>query len=533
MSTTIESRREALRTQFPVWDPMTLADWLERCAAWFPDRPFVITDEVTLTYRQVAEEAVRLSAGLAALGVEPGDRVGMVMANGAEFVTVKFAIARLGAVAVPFNYLYRHDELRYVLADSGCRVVVSMSRFGQLDYCAMFDDILASWDGPAFTVVLTARGRPGALCLDDLAGSGMPPAPVSPDAPADMLYTSGSTGFPKGVVTSHDAVLRTAYASALTRAYEDGRRTLFSLPCYHMFAYIEGLLSVMFVGGAVILRPTFSAEGYFAAIEEHAATDMLCVPTMALAMVESAARRTYDLSSLRAGLCGSAPAPIRLWQQIRDELGVSEIVTGYGMTECGGAMTLTLPEDPLTRCAETVGRPKLAGSAGVEGTDALVEYETIEGELVSRGPTTMIGYWNRPAETAAAVRDGWLHSGDIGCVGADGYLRVTGRSKELYKSGGELVMPKEIEDLLAGYPDISQVYAIGLTDDRWGEIGCAVVVPVPGAALTEDDVLARCRSRLARFKVPKRVVLCTADELPTTATGKVQKFRLVERLQGH
>lgn len=152
MSTTIESRREALRTQFPVWDPMTLADWLERCAAWFPDRPFVITDEVTLTYRQVAEEAVRLSAGLAALGVEPGDRVGMVMANGAEFVTVKFAIARLGAVAVPFNYLYRHDELRYVLADSGCRVVVSMSRFGQLDYCAMFDDILASWDGPAFTV---------------------------------------------------------------------------------------------------------------------------------------------------------------------------------------------------------------------------------------------------------------------------------------------------------------------------------------------------------------------------------------------
>jgi fatty-acyl-CoA synthase len=347
-----------------------------------------------------------------------------------------------------------------------------------------------------------------------------------------MLYTSGSTGFPKGVLTSHDAVLRTAYASALTRAYEDGRRILFSLPCYHMFAYIEGMLSVMFVGGAVILQPTFSVEGYFAGIEKHGATDVLCVPTMALAMVESPARRDFDLSSLRAVLCGSAPAPIRLWQQLRDVLGVNEIVTGYGMTECGGAMTLTLPEDPLTRCAETVGRPKLAGAAGVEGTDALVVYETIDGELVSRGPTTMIGYWNRPQETAMALRGGWLHSGDIGSVGADGYLRITGRSKELYKSGGELVMPKEIEDLVAAYDDISQVYAIGLTDERWGEIGCAVVVPAPGASLTEDEVLARCRSRLARFKVPKKVVFCTADELPTTATGKVQKFRLVERFQG-
>ncbi|MCX2929984.1 class I adenylate-forming enzyme family protein [Mycobacterium sp. CVI_P3] len=530
---------------------MPLADWLDRCAARFAERPFVITDEVTLSYRQVADESELLASGLAALGVVPGDRVGMVIANCAEFVTVKFAIARLGAIAVPFNYLYRQDELRYVLADSGCRVVVTMSRFGHLDYGSMLDGIVPGWDGPGFAdrpvkvddplstvraVVLTGPDtvapRPGALCLDDVMESGCPPTSVTPDAPADMLYTSGSTGFPKGVVTSHDAVLRTAYASALTRAYQDGRRILFSLPCYHMFAYIEGLLSAMFVGGAVILQPTFSAEGYFAGIEEHAANDMLCVPTMALAMVESPARRDFDLSSLRAVLCGSAPAPIRLWQQIRDELGVKEIVTGYGMTECGGAMALTLPEDPLTRCAETVGRPKIAGTAGVDGSDALVVYDTVDGELVSRGPTTMIGYWNRPQDTAAALRDGWLHSGDLGSVGADGYLRVTGRSKELYKSGGELVMPKEIEDLLAAYDDISQVFAIGLTDDRWGEIGCVVVVPVPGASLTEDEVLARCRTRLARFKVPKKVVLCTAEQLPTTATGKVQKFRLVDQLQG-
>jgi fatty-acyl-CoA synthase len=207
-------------------------------------------------------------------------------------------------------------------------------------------------------------------------------------------------------------------------------------------------------------------------------------------------------------------------------------------------MTLTLPEDALHLTSETVGRPKIAGAASVPGTDALIEYKTVdpvtgddlapgeEGELVSSGLTVMLGYWNRPDETAASLRDGWLFSGDLGRVRSDGYLHVTGRSKELYKSGGELVMPKEIEDLLAAHDSVSQVFAIGLADERWGEIGCVVVVPAPDAALTEDDVLDICRAKLARFKVPKRVVFYRAEDLPTTPTGKVQKFRLVEQLSG-
>ena len=259
-------------------------------------------------------------------------------------------------------------------------------------------------------------------------------------------------------------------------------------------------------------------------------------------MIEHPARSDYDFSSLTAILCGSAPAPIWLWRQIEADFGVSEIVTGYGMTECGGAMTLTRPEDPLELTSDTVGRPKMAGPAGVPGTDALVQYRAVhpetgaalppgeEGELVSRGPTTMLGYWNRPDDTAAALRAGWLHSGDLGLVRDNGYLQVTGRSKELYKSGGELVMPKEIEDLLAADDAVSQVFAVGLPDERWGEIGCVVIVPAPGAVLTEADVLATCRAKLARFKVPKRVVFCGADDLPTTPTGKVQKFRLVQLL---
>jgi fatty-acyl-CoA synthase len=546
----IESCRRELRTRFPVWRPLTLDGWLDDCAMRYGARPFVLADAGSRSYAEVAEQSRRMAAGLRELGVRPGDRVGLVMANYPEFVTAKFAIARTGAIAVPFNYLYRTGELAFVLADSGCRVLVTMSGFGALDYQGMLDDIAPGWDIPGFAarpagsdnvpelrhVILldTDRAaRPNAPTVADLAEiasyTGEFEAPA-PEAAGDMLYTSGTTGSPKGVLVSHDSVLRTAYASALTRAFQDGRRILFSLPCYHMFGYVEGLLSVMFVGGAIIPQPSFSAEGYFAGIDRHRATDMLCVPTMAVAMVQSPARHTYDLSSLEAVLCGSAPAPIWLWRQISRDFELSEIVTGYGMTECGGAMTLTLPEDPLHLTSETVGRPKLAGAAGVPGTDALVSYDTVDDELVSSGPTTMIGYWNRPAETAAALRDGRLCSGDLGRVRADGYLEVTGRSKELYKSGGELVMPKEIEELLAGHDDISQVFAFGLVDDRWGEIGCVVVVPTPGATLTKEDVLAVCRANLARFKVPKRVVFYDAADLPTTPTGKVQKFRLAETL---
>ncbi|HEX7826995.1 MAG TPA: AMP-binding protein [Mycobacterium sp.] len=550
----IQARRTALRAAHPTWAPATLHDRLDACAATFGSRPLVLTDRSTLTYDDVVAESRSLASGLVQLGVKPGDRVGLVMANYPEFVTLKFAISRVGAIAVPFNYLYQRDELAYVLADSGCRVLVTMTGFDGLDYQAMLDGIAKGWDCPDFAdrhvaaddavpalrhvVLLEAdapprRGVHSVATLAVLGASHLHIAndvSVDPRDPADILYTSGTTGTPKGVVTSHDAVLRTAYASALTRAFEDGRRILFSLPSYHMFGYIEGLLSVLYVGGAVIPLTKFSAERYFAGIQRHGATDMLCVPTMAVAMVESPARSQYDLSSLGAILCGSAPAPIWLWTQIAEDFDVHEIVTGYGMTECGGAMTLTRPEDPLHLTTETVGRPKMAGSASVPETDELVLYKSVEGELVSSGPTVMHGFWNRPEQTAAALRGGWLHSGDLGVVRSDGYLQVTGRSKELYKSGGELVMPKEIEDLLARHDDISQVFAVGLVDDRWGEIGCAVVVPAPGASITAAEVLAVCRAGLAKFKVPKKVVFCAAEDLPKTPTGKVQKFKLVERL---
>ena len=558
METDIDRRRRELRACYPVWEPATLGGFLRRQAARHGDRPFVIGDDETLTYADVDERATKLADGLASIGVRRGDRVGMIMANHLEFAPIKFAIARAGAVAVPFNYLYRTDELAYVLRQSECNALITMSSFGGLDQLGMLDAIAPGWEHgggdrlPALrrVVVLPAddRTRTGTMTLLELeaAGAAAPggahDGDVSPGDDGDILYTSGTTGSPKGVVVSHDAPVRTAYASALTRAYGDGRRVLFSLPCYHMFGYVEGLLAVMHVGGAVIPRLSFSAADYLASVERHRANDMLAVPTMAVALLEHPDRFTRDLSSLDAILCGAAPAPTWVWERAGAELGIREITTGYGMTECGGSMVLTRPEDPLERHTTTVGRPKMAGVAGMpDHADALCVYavadvstgallpEGAEGELVSRGPTHMRGFWNKPEETGQAQRDGWLHSGDLGLVRPDGYLQLTGRSKELYKSGGELVMPKEIEELVTLQPGVSQAFAIGVPDERWGEAGCLWIVPERGAEVDTAAILALCREKLARFKVPKHVIVSGADELPTTPTGKVQKFRLVQQ----
>ncbi|SFP28175.1 fatty-acyl-CoA synthase [Amycolatopsis arida] len=557
----IAERRARLRARYRTWRPMALHERVDAVRAEHPDRPLVITDEITLRYRDVVDWSVRLADGLWALGVRPGDRVAMVMANHPEFVPLKVAISRAGAVAVPLNFLYRSAELGYVLRQSRCRVLVTMSGYRDLDHLAMLDEIAPGWrDGrspslPSLRAVVVLPTEPpaarpldgvttvaGLAELGDRYAGATTAVRVSGDDVGDILYTSGTTGTPKGVMVSHDATQRDAYASALTRGFADGRRILFSLPCYHMFGLVEGFLAALFVGGAIIPQPRFDPDAYLAGVERHRAEDVLCVPTMTVALLECPGREKYDLSSLQAILSGAAPAPAWLWERVRAELGVTEIVTGYGMTEFGGATTMSRPEDPLDVVASTVGRIKLAGAAGLgDGTGRLVEYKTVdpmsgadlppggEGELACRGPTVMRGYWDEPEETAAVLRDGWVRSGDLGRVRPDGNVVLTGRSGDLYKTGGELVMPKEVEELLTRQPGISQAHVVGVPDERWGEVGVAWIVPEPGAEVTAEEAVAACRRGLARFKVPRHVLLTSAAELPVTPTGKVRKFVLRER----
>lgn len=552
MELTVEQRRDWLAARHPIWQPRTLAQHLADTAARFGDRPYLITRERSYTYREVRTWSRAIAKGLLAAGVRSGEHVAMVMANHPEFAAIKYAISSVGAVAVPINYRLRTQEFDYVLRQSDSVLLISMDRFRDLDYAAMLDETCPGWrEGhfpayPRLRRVVTFSGLEAlveegtAIADEDL--DAMEAAGQAEDI-ADVVYTSGTTGSPKGAMLTHDSLLRCSCASAFVRALQDGQRVLFSLPLYHVFAYVEGLLAVTWVGGAVVPQVEFDPVATFEAIEQFGVHEGLFVPTMTVALVEHPRRGEFDLGTLAAVMSAAAPAPVRLWRQVQTEMGVEQVTTAYGQTEASASTTYTMPDDPLELVATTVGRPKpgyVAGDQAIGGRVA--DYKVVdpvtgedlpegsEGELAVRGPQVMRGYYNLPEETAAVLtEDGWLRSGDLGRIRPDGYLVLTGRSKELYKRGGELVAPKEIEDVLTCFPGVSQAFVVGLPDDRWGEVGCAFVVPTAGASLDAEALTAFCKAKLARFKVPDQIHFLSAEELPTTATGKVQKFRLVQR----
>jgi len=558
-------RRERLEaTLGNTWQAMTLSGRFDSLAAAYPDRPYVVTDAATYSYRDLQEWSRLVARGLHQIGVRAGERVALVIDNRPEFAAVKLAIARLGAVAVPVNFSYRAHELAAVLNSCQASVLISIDAAIGIDRLAVLDELVPGWERGAVSaalphlrrvVLVNGERRPDGLDLRgllELAGglpeSGLRPLEdaVAPDGACDIVFTSGTSGYPLGAVLSHDMVLRSGYGSAYHRAFDDGWRICFSLPLYHVFGYVEGLLAAMFAGGAIVPQPVFNPRSILAAVQRHRASEVLFVPTMSVAVVEEAARHRYDLSSLQSVFSAAAAAPVWLWQRIEKQLEPRQVFTGYGQTEVSAATTLTLPGDPLELVAETVGREKLGGVAAPDGLGgALVRYRTVdpftgtplpagsEGELSARGPIVTRGYYHDPERTGALIdAGGWLRSGDLGRVRDDGYLELTGRTSELFKVGGELVAPKQVEQVLTGYQGVAQAYVAGVPDERLGEVGHAWIVAGDGAAPSEDELLRHCRSRLAAFKVPRKIMFLSADELPKTSTGKVQKYLLVRDRPG-
>jgi fatty-acyl-CoA synthase len=541
------------------WRPMALAGRFDSMTAGHPDRPYVITDTHSWSYRDLQDWSRRLARGLHEIGVRPGDRVALVVDNRPEFVAVKLAVARLGAVAVPVNFSYRADELAVVLNSSKASVLISIDAAIGVDRLAVLDELVPGWAGGATSaarpdlrriVLVSNERRPEALDLRGLLdrAAGLPEAglarledAVDPASACDIVFTSGTSGYPLGAVLTHDMVLRSAYGSAYHRAFDDGWRIGFSLPLYHVFGYVEGLLAAMFAGGAIVPHAVFNPRTILGAIQQHQVSEVLLVPTMSVAVVEEAARHDYDLSSLESVFSAAAAAPVWLWQRIEKELAPRQVFTGYGQTEVSAATTLTLPGDPVELVAETVGREKLGGVAAPADLDgSLARYRTVdpftgaprpagaEGELSVRGPIVTRSYFNDPERTAAQIdAGGWFRSGDLGRVRDDGYLELTGRSGELFKVGGELVAPKQVEQVLTGYQGVAQAYVAGVPDDRLGEVGWAWVVAGEEAEPSEAELLRHCRTHLAPFKVPRKIKFLSADDLPKTSTGKVQKYLLV------
>jgi len=542
----IAARRRAMADRHPVWQEMTLDAYLVRIQPDFADRPLVITDTVTLSYADIEQQSGRIAVGLAAMGVGRGDRIGLLMANYPITVSLLFGIWRAGAIAVAINTLYKTDELEYVLRESGCRLLIAMAGFGSRRFDRDLDQHLPGWREGRCAALPELKGG---MVYDDAAPDDFIDAlpqgralanPASPHDPAVIMFTSGTTGSPKGVVQTHDNLLRAAYAGAYHQAFEDGRRAIFSLPLYHGFGLVVGLLSGMVAGGAIVPLLRFNAHDLLAATERHRATTLLGVPTMTIAMMEQAKLQSYDLSSLNAVHSAAAPTPSWVWRDIQQTFGCEEIFTSYGQTEVTATIVCTQPGDPIDVVAQTQGCIVMAGVAGLAEQDGRIcEFKTIDpetgddlphgtsGELCTRGPMNTLGYFRRPEETAKLfLPGGWIRTGDLGQFRPDGNLFLTGRSKELYKSRGELVSPKELEQLVTTHPAVAQAFFIGMPDDRWGETGCAWIVRAEGETISESELLNWLAPQVAGYKMPRDIWFIAEAELPKTGTGKVQKNQL-------
>ena len=547
-------RQAALEQAKPAWNPLTLDQALSLAASEWPENEFVVSERGCFSYRALDQWVTELAVGLVSKGVRKGDHVALLMANYPEFVALKFAIARAGAVAVPINFMNRRDELKYVLEQSEAVCLITMDRFRDLNYLDMLDDISPEW---SLTNCLTALPkRPsvfvfstgnqplpaGVSTLADLKGEGDIPKQGDPASVSDIIYTSGTTGGPKGVMLTHDMLLRAAYGSAYARAFVTRQRILFSLPLYHVYGYVEGLLAALQVGGAVVIQEQFDPDTTLQAIDRYKVDDVLLIPTMTLALLEQLKSKEYPLSSLKSMLSSGGKAPEKIWEDIYQAFGAIEVTTGYGMTEATASSTVTRPDDPVSRLKTTNGRLRDVGVAGESSIDGkLVRYRVVDvntnevlkanaiGELRMRGIGVTAGYYNKPEETAAAFdAEGWFRTGDLGVLDEQGYITLKGRTKESYRCGGELVLPLEVESVLTTHEGIAEAHVVAFPDDRMGEVGVACIISQSNAVLSEEALADFCRSRMARFKVPRHFLFLSREDIPVTPTGRPRKFLLAQ-----
>ena len=509
-------------------------------------RAVVLPQEgLTLTYEEFDRQVDALAAGLLALGLGKGDRVGIWSPNRLEWILTQFATARFGAILVNINPAYRPFELEYALNAVGCRALIAAEAFKSSRYIDMLRELapeletcepgrLRSSRLPHLEIAIAMSGDPGPglFRFDDVVRLGGPEqtarldaltASLSPDDPINIQFTSGTTGSPKGATLTHRNIVNNArFVTGRIRLTEQDALCI-PVPLYHCFGMVMGVLGCVTQGAAMV----FPGEGFDAAETLYAVSEARCaalygVPTMFVAMLEEAARGNYDLSSLRTGVMAGASCPIEVMQRVIDEMNMEEVTICYGMTETSPVSFQSFVDDPIDKRVTTVGRVHPHLEVKIVDAEGRIVPVGESGELCTRGYSVMRGYWGDDERTRESIVDGWMHSGDLATLDEEGFCCIVGRVKDMIIRGGENVYPREIEDYLFRHPDIREAQVFGIPDRRFGEQVCAWVVPHEGAALAPEDVVAFCRGRIAHFKVPKHVRI--VEELPMTVTGKPQKF---------
>ena len=513
------------------WSAMTIPRTLERAAALWASASALEDGDARFTFSQLAAEVERAARGFLAAGVVKGDRIGIWAPNSSAWEIAALGAQSAGAVLVTLNTRFKAHEAAYVLAKSGARLLFTVGDFLGMNYA----ETIGQQELPRLERIVTLSGnaknaRPWsefvaggaavtAAALRERAAS------VTPDDLSDILFTSGTTGFPKGVMTAHGQNLKVFDAWSAGAGIRAGDRYLIINPYFHSFGYKAGWLTCLMRGATALPHAVFDVAAVLARCERERVNVLPGPPTLYQSILAHPERAKFDLSSLRLAVTGAAPVPVALVERMKSELGFETVITAYGLTESCGTVSLCTPADDAETISTTSGRPLPDTEVKCVREDGSEAPRGEPGELWVRGYNVMRGYFDDAAETAKAIdADGWLHTGDVAVIDERGYLRITDRIKDMYIYGGFNCYPAEIENLIYKHPGIAQVAVIGVPHERQGEIGIAFVVPAAGARIEPDELIGWCRNNMANYKVPGSVRIMSA--LPQNASGKVLKTEL-------
>lgn len=531
---------------------MTIGQALDHAARQWGDRDALccLAQNIRLDWQQLHARVTAFAAGLLASGLSPGDRIGIWSPNRAEWVISQFATAKAGLVLVTINPAYRLDELRHVLQTVGCTALILSPPFKGSNYPEMVGALAAGPVEPKpgqpliadlpmlhLLVQIGDATLPSAVSFAKIEELGRAADPrilgdverrVQFDDPVNIQFTSGTTGVPKGVTLSHSNILSNGYFTGRTMRLGLGDKLCLPVPLYHCFGMVTGTLLCLTRGVTIVLPSlVFEPVATLEAIAGEGCTALYGVPTMYIAMLGHPSFGSFDLSSLRTGIMAGSICPIELMRQVMSDMHMREITICYGMTESPVSFQTAI-DDPIERRVGTVGRAQPHIEAKLIDTDGRIVPRDTTGEICTRGYSAMLGYWDDPDNTAATKdRAGWVHTGDLGVMDEEGYLRIVGRLKDMVIRGGENLYPREIEEFLFGHPAVSDVQVFGVSDTRFGEELCAWIILKAGHELDEAGVREYCRDRISHQKIPRYMRF--VDHFPLTVTGKVQKATL--RLQ--
>ena len=533
---------------------MTVSAAFERAAARWPERLALAVrhQDIHWSYAALKARVDAFAAGLVALGLEPGERIGVWAPNCAEWVIAQFATAKAGLILVNVNPAYRLPELQYALQTVDCAALITAPSLKTSNYIQMLNTLMPelgkSLPGqlkakalPSLRLVarLGEERSPGMLNFDDIprmaeaehhaALEALAPT-LQFDDPINIQFTSGTTGTPKAATLTHHNIVNNAYFTGLQMKLGEEDRVCIPVPMYHCFGMVLGTLTCVVHGAAMVFASAgFDPGAVLETVAGEKCTALHGVPTMFIAELDHPDFAKYDLSNLRTGIMAGAPCPVELMKRVMDEMRLTQITIAYGMTETGPVSTQTSVDDPIERRVETVGRVLPHTEIKIVDGDGRVVPCGVPGELMTRGYCVMPKYWNDPERTAKAIDEArWIASGDIAVVDEAGYFQIVGRIKDMLIRGGENIFPREIEEFLYTHPKIEEAEVFGVPDPKYGEEVCAWVKLREGESATPDEIRAFCEGKIAHFKIPKYIKF--VDEFPMTVTGKVQKYIMREAM---